>query len=58
MGDVGGFNDGLFLVMEIFMATYAALAFKVDYLSNLSVERLSRQVLQNSKKYKDTLDKI
>ena len=39
LGDVGGFNDGMFLVCQIFMTTYAALAFKVDYLSSLVVAK-------------------
>lgn len=32
LGDVGGFNDGLLLVCQIFMTTYSAVVFKVDWM--------------------------
>ena len=33
LGDVGGFNDGLLLICSLLMSSYAALAFKADYLN-------------------------
>ena len=37
LGDVGGFNDGLFLVCSIFMSSYSAFAYSVDLLSQFPV---------------------
>lgn len=32
LGDVGGFSGGLFLFCSVFMSTYTAVVFKVDWL--------------------------
>ena len=37
IGDVGGFNDGLFLVFYIFRSSYSAVNFKIDYLNKMIV---------------------
>ena len=58
LGDVGGFNDGLFLVCEIFMATYAALSFKIDYLNNLAVEKTKSDKSKDSTKQYEVLKKM
>ena len=34
LGDVGGFHDGLIIVFSLFMGSYSALAFKIDYLKS------------------------
>lgn len=41
LGDVGGFNDGLFLLAQFFMATYASFSFNVDYLDGKVVDSTS-----------------
>ena len=38
LGDVGGFHDGLILVFSLFMSSYSALAFKIDYLKSTQVD--------------------
>ena len=61
LGDVGGFNDGLFLLGSILLKTYAGLAFKEDYLIGTEFESpKSRSVrsLENSEGYKSILSSI
>ena len=43
LGDVGGFSDGLFLVCQMLMTSYAALAFKIDYLNTLVVAKTDKR---------------
>ena len=38
LGDVGGFHDGLMIVFSLFMGSYSALAFKIDYLKSTQVD--------------------
>ena len=38
LGDVGGFNDGLFLVVSLFMAPLSQLSFVRDYLNDQIVD--------------------
>ena len=33
ISDVGGFNDGIYLVLSLFMTAYSALAFKTNFLN-------------------------
>lgn len=32
LGDIGGLNDGLMLISNLFMLTYSALSFRVEWL--------------------------
>ena len=38
LSDVGGFNDGLFLVASIVMSSYSAFQYKKDLLSQFKVD--------------------
>lgn len=38
LGDVGGFHDGIILVFSLFMGSFSALAFKVDFLNFSQVD--------------------
>ena len=44
LSDVGGFNDGLYLICQLFMGSYSALAFKVNYLNNMFVNKAKDKV--------------
>ena len=59
MGDVGGFNDGLYLVFSIFMTSYSAIAFQVDLLKNSILGNESNKVraYKNSERYKYVVKK-
>lgn len=43
LGDVGGFHDGFYIVFSLFMGSYSALAFKVDFLKSTQVDAGSDQ---------------
>ena len=60
MGDVGGFNDGLYLVFAIFMTSYSAVAFRVDLLKNSILGNESNKVraYKNSERYKYVVKKF
>ena len=47
LGDVGGFNDGLFLLGSLLVSTYARLHFKKDYLDGTQMENPENQHLRN-----------
>ena len=38
LGDVGGFHDGLFLLVSIFYAPFASLAFSLDFAKGTTVD--------------------
>ena len=54
LADVGGFNDGLFLLFSIFMSSYSALAYKIDYLNGKVVddEKGRMKAFKSSDKFK------
>ena len=60
LGDVGGFNDGLYLVFSIFMSSYSAMAFQVDLLKNSILGNESNKVraYKNSERYKYVVKKF
>ena len=60
LGDVGGFNDGLYLVFSIFMASYSSVAFQVDLLKNSILGNESNKVraYKNSERYKYVVKKF
>ena len=60
LGDVGGFNDGLYLVFSIFMSSYSAVAFQVDLLKNSILGNESNKVraYKNSERYKYVVKKF
>lgn len=38
LADVGGLNDGCFLLASLFMSSYASLNFKINYINGTHVE--------------------
>ena len=60
LGDVGGFNDGMFLLCSLFMSSYSALAYKIDYLNGKVVDdhESKRKVFENTDRFKKAVDKI
>ena len=38
LGDVGGFNDGLTLLLTIVMGSYSAFAYKMDVLKSVPID--------------------
>ena len=43
LGDVGGFREGIYLVLELFIGSYSALAFQVSLLTKMTVKRQSER---------------
>ena len=60
LGDVGGFNDGLFLLCSLFMSSYSALAYKIDFLDGRIVEDDlgEKKAFENSERFKKAIDRI
>ncbi len=54
LGDVGGFNDGLFLVVSLLMAPISQLSFVTDYLNDQIVDgsKSERQSTSSSDQYR------
>ena len=52
LGDVGGFNEGLLIVVSLLMAPYSAFAFKNDYMSASKVDKDSADTGKKSKAFK------
>ena len=64
LGDVGGFNDGLYLVFELLFSSYAAFSYKQSILKNVKVdsEALKKTFksaqIENSVPYQSVIDSI
>ena len=57
LGDIGGFNDGLFLLCSIFMSSYSALAYKIDYLNGKVVDDdgSRKKAFESSDRFKEAI---
>ena len=50
LGDVGGFNDGLYLIGSLMLSTYARAAFQQDYLDGIEVESPTSETVRRIEK--------
>ena len=55
LGDVGGFNDGLFLIGSLLMSMFSSFAYKKDYLDGTVIEGHQVRNLEKSSSFKQTL---
>ena len=64
LGDVGGFNDGLYLVFELIFSSFATFSFKQSILKNIKVdsEALKKTFkstqFENSVRYQTVIETI
>ena len=60
LGDIGGFNDGLFLLFSIFMSSYSALAYKIDYLNGKVVDddEGRKKAFESSDRFKEVIKRL
>ena len=60
LGDIGGFNDGLFLLFSIFMSSYSALAYKIDYLNGKVVDddEDRKKAFESSDRFKEAIKRF
>lgn len=61
LGDVGGFNDGLFLLCELFVLPISAMAFANDYTKSRFIDPPSSQrtrAFQDSDRFKNIVNNI
>jgi hypothetical protein len=47
LGDVGGFNDGLFLLCSIFIAPLSSMAFTNDFLNDQTIDATKKGRLRH-----------
>ena len=54
LADVGGFNDGLYMIFQLFMSSYSALSFKTSILNKMTFGRniKKKRSIENSRSYK------
>ena len=54
LADVGGFNDGMILLCTLFMSSYSAIAYKIDFLNGRIVDdhEGKRKAFENSDRFK------
>ena len=59
LGDVGGFNDGLVLVLQILTSAYTAVSFKTQFLASVYYDTNSdARSRRNSHQYSSTIATI
>ena len=61
LGDVGGFNDGLFLLCQLFVLPISAMAFANDYTKSRFIDPSSNQgtrEFQDSDQFKNIVKRI
>lgn len=52
LGNVGGFKEGLMIVVSLLMTPYSEFAFKMDYMANNSVDKDSADTSTKAKAFK------
>ena len=55
LGDVGGFNDGLYLVFEFIFSSWAAFSFKQSILKNVKVDGEALRKTFKSTKFENSV---
>ena len=58
ISDVGGFSDGIYLVLRIFMTTYSGMAFKTNFLNRSYFDSDSNPREQQDVDYRNTFDDL
>ena len=66
LGDVGGFHDGLYLLLSLFMASYSSYNFKSAWLHNKTIDTddISERFAESganfktNDRYSSTIEKI
>ena len=58
VSDVGGFSDGIYLVLRIFMTAYSAMAFKTNFLNRSYFDSDSNPREQQDVDYRNTFDDL
>ena len=59
LGDVGGFNDGLVLVLQILTSAYTAVSFKTQFLASIYYDSNSdARNRQTSQQHRNTIATI